>query len=226
MRIPTEWNHYRFLDYHQSTPWAIGFVSLSPFNECFIWEELSISPKTNNTLTIANEMAKVSQDYKFTFDVIDPLAGITQVNTTRSTTQDLNGYFSEFQQAGICTGGYFVPADTKSERGRLKIKERLNNSIICKEPFNNKAEDYRGNPDVVNMSNEPYLPTIWVFANCKQIRLSLKNWREEKGKPSQPYSHFCTGLEFLMKDAKFRPPPLITEKMPDRQKYRRFKGRR
>lgn len=226
MKLPYEWRFFSYCDYHQSTDWAIGNVALSEFNECFIFSELNISPKTHNTLTIANEMAKLRQDYKFAFDVIDPLAGITQSNTTRSTIQDLNDYFSEFQKAGICTGAYFVPADTKSERGRLKIKERLRNSLICKEPFNNKAEDYRGNPDVINMDNEPYLPTLWVFANCKQVRLSLKNWREEKGKPSQAYSHHCTGLEFLMKDSKFRPPPLITERMPDRQKYRRFKGRR
>ncbi len=216
MKIPTEWNHYRYIDYHQSTDWAIGFVSLSQYDECFIWEELNISPKTHKTSEIAEEIANVSVDYKFTFDVIDPLAGITQVNTTRSTIQDLNDYFSEFKRIGIGTGAYFVPADTKSERGRLKIKERLANSIKCKTPFNNEVEEH---------GVKKHLPTLWILAPCKQVRLSLKNWREEKGKPSQAYSHHCTGIEFLMKDVKFRPPSLITERMPERQKYRRFKGR-
>ena len=215
--IPYDYAHFSYLDYHPSVDWTYGNISLSPYDEAFIWGELNISPRINNTLTIAEKMVEIRGHYKFTFDTIDPLAGVTQVNTTRSTIQDLNDYFYEFKKQGICEGAYFVPADTKSERGRLKIKERLNNSALCKTPFNNEK---------VERGVKTYLPTLWVLAPCKQVRISLKSWREEKGKPTVAYSHHCTGVEFLMKDTKFRAPLRVTERIPDRVAPKYFQGRR
>jgi hypothetical protein len=232
MRIPYEWNHYQYIDYHQHNDWACGWVSLSPFNECFIWDELNISPRTNTTLEIVDKIAEKSGHYKFLFDVIDPLAVGQKSDTkksdgtVRTTVDDINKYLSEFKQQGVCEGGYFIPGNTKGTRGREQIRHRLRNSLVVKTPFNNEAEDYKNNPDVINIKREKYLPTIWVFAPCKQVRMSLKNWREEKGKPTQAYSHHCTGLEFLMKDAKFRPPVLEHERPIDRKKVLYFQGRR
>jgi len=228
MRIPYEWNHFRYLDYHPSTDWAIGFVSLSPYNECFIWDEINISPRTNTTLEIAYKIAEASGNYKFLFDVIDPLAHATtgtnrnKDGTIRTTAQDLNGYLANFKTQGLCEGGYFVSANTKGTRGREKIRQRLRNSTIVKTPYNNEAQDYLDNPDVKNVEKEKYLPTIWIFNNCRQVRVSLKNWREEKGKPIAAYSHHCTGIEFLMKDAKFRPPAVDYQKAEPRKKILYF----
>jgi len=44
----------------------------------------------------------------------------------------------------------------------------------------------------------------------------------EKDKPTQAYSHHCTGLEFLMKDARFRQPAVMREKPQNRAPIRYF----
>jgi len=226
MKIPYEWNHFRYIDYHQNNDWATGLVSLSPYNECFIWDEQNTSPRTNTTLEIMYKVAEASGNYRFLFDVIDPLAKgqksetgrKNKDGTVRTTIDDINGYLSDFKAQGLCEGGYFVSGNTKGTRGREQIRQRLRNSAIVKTPFNNEAEDYLDNPDVRNVKGEKYLPTLWIFNHCRQVRLSLKNWREEKGKPIQAYSHHCTGLEMLMKDAKFRPPVFDYEKAEPRKK--------
>lgn len=233
MRIPYEYNHFIYVDYHPTVPWAIGFVALSPFNECFFWDEINISPRVNTTLEIAYEIAKTAGHYRFNmFNPIDPLAKAQQGHSkdeetkmTKSTVQDLNGYLSDFHKQGICESIYFTTADTKGTRGRESLRARFKNSIICKTPFNNESEKYIGNEDVVNIKKDRYLPTVWIFDKCRQIRASFKNWREEKGKPVQAYSHHCTGAEFLMKDARFRPPALLADKIKERKKVQYFRPR-
>lgn len=221
MRIPDGYNLFRYIDYHQNNDWAIGFVALSPYNECFVFDELNISPRTNSTEEISYRIAEKSGHYRYKFDVIDPLANIRSGDSkirgmVTTTIEDINRYMADFKRQGICEGSNFIPADTKGTRGRERIRARLLNSIVVEKPFNNDAEKYKDNEDVVNIDKEPYLPTIWIFSNCKQVRLSLKNWREEKGKPTQAYSHHCTGLEFLMKDKRFRPPLLEYERPRER----------
>ncbi len=232
MLIPYHYSFFRYCDYHQSNDWAIGFVALSPYNECFIWAELNISPRTNTTLEIVDRIVDVSENYKFLFDVIDPLAQGQKGNTkkkdgtVRTTIEDINGYLADFKRQGMGEGGYFVSGNTKGTRGREQIRQRLKNSRAVKTPFNNLADDYIGNPDVVNIKRELYLPTLWILAPCRQVRLSLKQWREEKGEPMQAYSHHPTGLEMLMKDAKFRPPIIQIEKRKEHRTPRYFQGRR
>lgn len=232
MRIPYSWNHFRYIDFHGNKDWSVGFVSLSSYNECFIWDELDISPRTNTTLEITDKIAEKSGNYRFLFDVIDPLAKgqksstKNEDGTVKTTVDDINDYLGEFKRQGLCEGGYFVSANTKGTRGREKVRQRIRNSSIVKTPFNNEAKDYLDNPDVVNMGMVKYLPTLWVFAPCKQVRLSLKNWRMEKNEPIQAYSDHCTGLEFLHKDAKFRPPVQDYEKPVERKKVRYFQMRR
>lgn len=215
MRIPYQWHHFRYIDWHQSTDWAVGFISLSPYNEAFIWKALNISPRTNKTFDIARQIAEASGLYKFKMDKIDPLANIQQTNTTKTSIEDLNHYFHEFKKEGLCTGAFWTSADTKSERGREKIKERLINSNKCGRPFNN---------EVIRDGERIHLPTLWVFSDCKIASLSLKNWREEKGKPDtrSQYSHHCTGIEFLMKDRGFCPPSIEYAKQYERTKIRYF----
>ena len=193
---------------------------------------MNISPRTNTVLEIVDKMVEKSGNYKFLLDKIDPLAKGQKSNTkkedgtVRTTVDDINGYLAEFKRQGVCEGGYFTTANTKGTRGREKIRQRLRNSLIVKTPFNNEASNYLGNEDVINIEREKYLPTLWVLAPCKQVRLSLKNWRMEKGEPSQQYSDHCTGLEFLHKDARFRPPVLMQERLVEREKVLYFQGRR
>lgn len=230
MRIPYNYNCFRYIDYHPDNDWAVGFVALSPYDECFISDELNISPRTNTTEEIAYKIAEKSGHYKFKFDVIDPLAQGSKSEkkkrdgTVKTTIEDINECLADFKRQGICEGGYFTSGNTKGTRGRERIRNRLKNSLIVKKPFSNRADDYADNPDVVNIERKQYLPTLWVFAPCKQVRLSLKNWRMEKGEPTQAYSHHCTGLEMLMKDSKFRPPVLEYERPKERQKIRYFQG--
>ena len=81
------------------------------------------------------------------------------------------------------------------------------------------------------------LPTIWISNRCKQTGLSLKNWRieewanssalvtkDKKDKPQQKWSHFCTALEAIFKDSRFRPQPAYQYVPPRKSSY--FNGRR
>lgn len=198
--IPNDWNHFRLIDYHDNNHWAVVFISLSEFNEAFIWDELWISPEKNTTIEIAREIARKSKDYKFSVNLIDPLANKNQVNTNTTVTQDLNSIFHTFRKEGICTGGHWEAWDTKSTLGRDRIRERLINAALVGRPFNN---------EVVRDGRKVRLPTLWVFNTCKQVSKSLQLWRIKKtgGEPAQEWSHFCTAIEGVMKDLRFKPRP-------------------
>jgi len=195
--IPLSWNSFMSLDYHESTPQAVVFCSLSPPDECFVWSELTIDPKLNTTEMIAEEIVEIiGEDRKFKLTLIDPLASKNQVNTNTSVIDDLNKYFKEFKKQGRCQRIFWEVYDTKNLRGRDKIRERLRNSEKVGKPFSNTIKDN---------GFEKTISTIWSDKNNIQINKSFYKWRIEKGRPSQLWSHHMTALEGLMKDKRFRP---------------------
>lgn len=205
--IPHLWLHARGIDYHSKVPLAIGFLALSPYNEAFIYDEYNPSPEKFVTLEIAKVIANKSRDYKYKLNLVDPLAADKQTNTGLSPLDDLNRIFSQFRRDGICTGGYWQSWDTKSQRGREEIKNRLRNSRLCGKPFNNRQ---------VKDGVTSYLPTLWILDNCHKVKESFKNWRweewanreamltkDEKNKPQQRFSHFPMVVEALFKHPAF-----------------------
>ena len=200
--IPHDWKHFRGIDYHPSVAWACIFMSISPQNEAFVWNELNPSPEKQITLNIAMQLALMSGDYRYALNLIDPLADVNQNNTGSSVLKDLNRIFWQYKKEGIGTGAYWQAWDTKSQKGRDEVRKRLKNSLLCGTPFNNRTPDGKG-----------WLPTLWITDNCQQTVLSMKNWRreewanremlvshEEKETPQQRWSHFCMAIECLLKD--------------------------
>uniref|UniRef100_A0A6M3IS04 Putative terminase n=1 Tax=viral metagenome TaxID=1070528 RepID=A0A6M3IS04_9ZZZZ len=201
--LPHDWKHFRGIDWHESTPWAIGWIAVSPDDEIFVYNEFNPSPEKLITLEIARVVATRSQDYRFVLNLIDPLASKIQPNTGMSSLEDLNRVFAQFRRDGLGTGGFWQAWDTKSQKGRDEIRKRLANSVKVGMPFNNLVKQE-------GISRR--LPTIWFLNNCVQTIQSMKNWRreewqdrnklqskEEKETPQQRWSHFCTMLEGLMK---------------------------
>jgi hypothetical protein len=206
--IPHNWMHGRGIDYHEHVDWHSGFISISPEDEAFIWNEVVVSPEKFVTAQIARLIADRSKDYKFQYNKIDPLATKTQVNTGLSTVDDLNRIFRELRNEGIGTGGYWTSWDTKSTRGREEVRKRLKNSRLCGKPFNNK-QMVQGR--LVN------IPTLWILDNCKVTLDCMKNWRLEewtdrtkletkeiKESPMQRYSHMNMVWEALFKESGFK----------------------
>jgi len=191
------WLHARMCDYHEKTPWAIPFVAMSPSNEVFIYDEYNPSPDKLVTLQITREIARKSSDHKYPINLMDPLGTKTQSNTGVSVLDDFNDQFRLYKKEALCTGGYWEAWDTKSTKGRDAIRQRLKNASLCRTPFNNVVE---------KEGLKTYLPTIWVLNNCKVTGKSMKNWRyDDKDKPEQKWSHFCTALEAIFKDNRFKP---------------------
>jgi len=225
IRMPEDWIHGRSIDYHERNDWAIVWACISPKDELFIYNELAVNPTKWTTLPISEEIAGKSGMQRYSCNLIDPLANKVQVNTGETTVEDLNRIFHQLKKDGKGMGGYWQPFDTKGTKGRDEIKTRLSNSVKVGKPFNNRVEkkgEYR------------YLPTLWVLNNCKQMAQSLKQWRfdEPKGKnPSkdksekmiQKWSHFCTALEGLLKDNRFRARKIGMKPKKKTPKY--FKGR-
>jgi len=201
--IPYEWKHFRGIDWHESTPWACGWIAVSPQDEVFVYNEFNPSPEKMITMEIARVIAVRSQDYQFDLNLIDPLAAKVQPNTGLSSLEDLNRIFAVFKREGIGTGGYWQVWDTKSQKGRDEIRKRLQNASLCGRPFNN---------EIKKEGITRHLPTLWILDNCVETVKSLKNWRreewerrsalttkDEKETPQQRWSHFCTMLEGLLK---------------------------
>lgn len=217
--IPHEWKHFRGIDWHESTPWACGWIAVSPHDEIFAYNEFNPSPEKMITMEICRVLATRSQDYKFDLNLIDPLSSKTQTNTGLSSLDDINRIMAEFRRQGIGTGGHWQVWDTKSQKGRDEIRKRLQNAVLCGVPFNNEVKK-----DGITKR----LPTLWICDNCVQTVLSLKNWRreewgdrsalmskDEKETPQQRWSHFCTMLEGLMKR-----PEVFSAKFHMKQEYR------
>jgi hypothetical protein len=225
--IPDGWTCFRSEDYHQVADLAIIFVALSPSNEAFVWAELNPSPEKNTTLVICEMIAKISgANKRFAMNLADPLASISQSNTAKSVLDDMNHYFKVMKREGICTGGHWESANTKTIasktthniRGREQLRLRLYNSTLCEKPFNNKIE---------KDGLFKRLPTIWILDNCPNMARSLKSWRMENGKETVAWSHFCTALEFLLKDVRFTPKRNIEPRKRKNDIHNRyFVGRR
>jgi hypothetical protein len=98
------WVHARGIDFHAKTPWANGFMALSPDNEAFIYDELTISPEKYTTKEIAKENALMGGDYEYRLNLIDPFAEATKKDTL-SVLDDLNREFNELKYDGIGKGG-------------------------------------------------------------------------------------------------------------------------
>lgn len=227
--IPYKWLHARGIDYHEHNPWAIGWMSLSPTNEAFIWREYYPSPENHVTLDIARNTASLSEDYRFALDLIDPLAAKKQPNTGFSVVDDLNRIFLELKMEGLGTGASWKTWDTKSTVGRDAIRMRLTNSRLCGVPFNNRR--------LVN-DREEYLPTIWICNDCRNAIDFMLNWKREewlnremallkdsKDSPQQKWSHFNMVWEAIFKDTFFDPRALRNGPRENRNPYREsFKG--
>lgn len=227
--IPKDWKFAQMIDYHQSTPWAITWIALSPDDEAFVWDEMNPDPHTWTTLGICREIIEKSLDYNYRIRLIDKLASEKQVNTNTSTTEDMNRIFREAGQLGYDKGSSWESWDDKTRKGEDKVRERLINSRICGRPFNNLQK-----VDGV----ERRLPTLWIWDNCKQVALSLKNWKMEtwverdsiitkdpKDKREQKWSHFNCCLEAIFKDSRFRAGGYHYTPRDDFQKSKYFHGR-
>jgi len=224
--IPHDWVHARGIDFHPQTPWANGFMSLSPENEAFIWADMNISPEKFTTREIARENAIMGKDYKFTLNLIDPLSEATQKDTV-TVLDDLNRVFHELKREGIGCGGFWQTWDTKGEKGRDEIRMRLKNAKRVGVPFNNK---------VVEDGREKRLPTIWVLDTARTSAQWMKQWRweewanardrsikDQKNVPQQKYSHLNMVYEAIFKHPAFR--PRISSYYNERQAPRYFQGR-
>jgi hypothetical protein len=221
------WIRARSIDFHERNPWAISWLALSPQNECFVYREWMPSPTRWVTLSICEEIARLSGQERYSINLIDPLAKKIQPNTGVPVIKDINDAFSKLQKQEKCTGGYWEVFDTKGSKGRDAIRQRLQNAALVERPFNNR---------IVRDGEKIYLPTLWIFRSCRETAKSLKQWRYEewgqarwspirdkKEAPVQKYSHFCTAIEGIMKDVRFR--PLMRGRLKKRKAPKRFKVR-
>lgn len=224
-KIHWNWRHAILIDYHSHNPWAISFVSLSPYDEMFEWWEMSPDPERFVTRQIATHIAGKMGDYKWYLALIDPLAENTQNNTGTTVIADLNSLMIEFRNEGLCAGAVFQTWNTKGTEGRERMRTRLANSVECGKPFNNRYTDNHG--------HTKYKPTFWVSHKCRDSIKSLANWsleqwadniqlvtKDRKEVPAQKNSHFCTALEAVLKEGAWLPPriPRPGDRIPQRRR--------
>ena len=209
--VPYEWTHVRGIDYHESrTPWSIGWLSISPDDEWFLWQELHPAidgPRAMNTYEIAREIIRRSGDYYYVCNLIDPLANKKQANTLFSVTDDLNRFFEDFWVIdGVGTQAYWQGWDTKDTKGRDEIRKRFKNAVVAGVPFNNT---------VTKKGKTVKLPPLWICDTCPEFNKSIQRWsygewqtaqtkqvNDPKPQPQQRFSHDCMVLECLAKDAR------------------------
>ncbi len=209
--IPKNWKFARSIDYHQSVPWAMVWMAISPDDEAFVWEEMNPDPHTWTTLGICMEMMSKGKDYAYRVNLIDKLASEKQTNTNTSTTEDINRILRDNGKLAYDKDSPFESWDDKTTKGEDKVRERLINSKTCGKPFNNMKKVY---------GVEKNIPTLWILDNCRQTALSLKNWKMEswlerdsivtkdpKDKKENKWSHFNKCIEAILKDARFRASP-------------------
>lgn len=227
--LPSKWVHARGIDFHPKTPWANGFMALSPDNEAFIYDELTISPEKYTTKEIAKENALMGGDYEYTLNLVDPLAQATAKDTI-TVLDDINREFYDLKDDGIGRGGYWQTWDTKGEKGRDEIRMRLKNAKRVGKPFSNK---------VIEDGKEVTLPTLWVLNHCKTAQQCLKQWRwaewakasdrsskDDKNTPQQKFSHMNMVWEAIFKSPAFRPRAISHGRDRPQRKQRYFQGRR
>lgn len=171
--------------------------TLTPTDEMFVWDEVKLPHATYTTEMIVHEIAERSGNLKYLINLIDPLANKIQSNVNTTVVEDINDEFSKLKREGIGKGGYWESWDTKSVYGREEFKKRLKNSLKCKEPYSNIEEK----DGVVT-----FLPTAWInYEKCPNVRKSIAKWSTNvKGEPEQLHSHFCTAIEAVLKDIRFK----------------------
>jgi hypothetical protein len=197
----TYWN-YRIIDYHPSKPWYVSYVCISPHNEWFVWNELVAKHDNKTTLELRDEIKTESileEDHEYNrCTLIDPLSTVKQANTGFSVFDDL-----AMGELGLRR---LTPADTKNSvtGGRMNIKMRLKNALVCGVPGNNINRN-----NLTETRYGVYLPTIWFLDNCKGHIDHFKSWRyvdwkqeavkavKDIKKESQKFSDFCRNIEFL-----------------------------
>jgi len=229
--IPDEWMHCRGIDYHESrTPWSIGWVSISPQNEWFLWHEFHPAidgAHAYNTHEIVKAMARKSEDYDYRVNLIDPLANKKQANSGFSTTEDINRYFKALRQdEGLGRKCFWEGWDTKGTTGRDAISKRFKNAVQCGVPFNNAYKE-RGKTS--------YLPTLWVCDTCPKFHRSILDWRfseyvttttkavnDPKNYPMQKNSHDNMVLECLAKNYLVQTACRYLNREPYRQPIRTY----
>jgi len=207
--IPYRWVHARGIDYHESrTPWSIGWLSASPEDEWFLWQEFHPGidgPSAYSTYDISKAILRKSGDYIYTVNLIDPLANKTQANTNTSVTQDMNRYFQQIrEETGLGTTTYWQGWDTKGTKGRDEVGKRFKNAVRCGKPFNNTYREH---------GTTRRLPTLWICNACPETNKSLINWRyqeyitsmtravnDPKPTPQKKWSHDNMVIEGLAKD--------------------------
>ena len=206
--IPSNWKHFRGIDYHTANPWACLWLSVSPTDEIFCWCDYAPPITRMTTYDAALGVAQRSGDYKYLLNLIDPLANAKQSNTNLTTVEDMNRYFNQFKKDDIGTGGYWQGWDTKGGRGREEFTKRLLNSLKVGKPFNNKVITGEG-----SMQRTQLLPTIWITDNCRHTIEAMKNWRLEewasrdmlhrndpKEVSQKKWSHFPITIESMLKN--------------------------
>ena len=162
-----------------------------------MWDQLKLDHAIYTTSMIVEEIAEKSGDLKYAFNLIDPYANKVQSNVNTTVVFDINHEFRRLKKEGIGTGGVFESWDTKSTLGRERLKQRLRNSVKCKIPGNNAVE---------KEGVFTYLPTIWIDRQkCPDVWKSISKWCLGKnGDPEQANSHYCTALEAVEKDIRFK----------------------
>lgn len=199
--------NFRSWDWHDGrhgSDHCIIFGTLISTNELFLWDQLRLSHATYTTKMIVENIADKSGDLKFNFNLIDPYANKIQSHANTTVVDDINKEFRVLKRDGRCSGGVWETWDSKSVLGRERLKERLSNSLKCERPYHNLAETVEGIKE--------YLPTVWINSDCRDIRLSIGKWVMNKnGVPEQTHSHFCTAIEAVLKDIRFKAKMNIEE---------------
>lgn len=198
--------HFRMIDYHPQKPWNVTWVAVTPTHEWFVWNELEAHHDNCVTIDLRERIKAESlldeDDPYNRATYIDPLAKVKQPNTGSSVFEDLTRGYDGLRR---CTA-----ADTKTttERdgqtsGRMNIKHRLKNSLICGVPGNNLR---RG---ITDIRYGDYLPTIWFMDNCKGHIEHFNSWRyidhqmehtratKVVKRESEKWSDYCKNIEFL-----------------------------
>ena len=194
-------------DYHdgrEGSDQCIIFGTLTPTDEFFLWDEAKLPHATYTTKMVVDNIAEKSGNLKYMLNLIDPYAHKIQSNCNTTVVDDMNQLFREKKKKGLSQGGHWETWDTKSTLGRERLKERLKNSTECKEPYSNMREE----DGIVT-----WLPTIWInHEKCPNIRKSIAKWSTNaNGKPEQAHSHFCTAIEAILKDIRFKAKMNIEE---------------
>ena len=217
----------RGYDFHPQNPHAIVWMAITKHDEAFIYQEWNPSPDKWVDDRICEEMAARSNNDRFVCNLIDSLAAENNTNTGRTTIEEMNRKFYDLRKKGKSQRTVWESWNSKGTVGTDEIKKRLSNSLKVGKPFNN---------EVVEDGRKLRVPTLWIFNTCPLVAQSLKQWRVEswansrqlatkdrKETRTQKFSHFCTAIECIFKDKRFRAKRLIA---PMTRQYQYFQGAR